>query len=201
MGYKLLQNMRKRKLHKSSQPEDDADDAKDVTSPPTSGDDVTSLPSSGDDVTSPSASDVDPWLAKAGDGGDYCAHYDSGVWTSYMLPVGVDVTDLLLFIYMSLHVIMCPYTKVEESFNMQALHDVRYHGSNVTAYDHLQFPGVVPRTFLGPLAVQAFLYPVHFLLNLTFLDDLKFSGQLRGDQNIITYMYIFEMYCQFNMIA
>ena len=112
-----------------------------------------------------------------------------------------DVTDLLLFIYMSLHVIMCPYTKVEESFNMQALHDVWYHGSNVTAYDHLQFPGVVPRTFLGPLAVQAFLYPVHFLLNLTFLDDLKFSGQLRGDQNIITYMYIFEMYCQFNMIA
>ena len=190
--------MRKRKPCKSSQSEDDA---KDVTSPPASSDDVTSLSSSGDDVTSPSASDVDPWLAKAGDGGDYCAHYDSSVWTSYMLPVGVDVTDLLLFIYMSLHVIMCPYTKVEESFNMQALHDVWYHGSNVTAYDHLQFPGVVPRTFLGPLAVQAFLYPVHFLLNLTFLDDLKFSGQLRGDQNIITYMYIFEMYCQFNMIA
>ena len=59
------------------------------------------------------------------------------------------------------HLWASPYTKVEESFNIQAVHDILTYGiptRNVNEtfkaqYDHMTFPGAVPRTFVGALTL------------------------------------------------
>lgn len=73
-----------------------------------------------------------------------------------------------------LHLLASPYTKVEESFHIQATHDILTYGIpsplhlNRTAiaekfqsdYDHFSFPGAVPRTFIGALALASASWPV-----------------------------------------
>ncbi|CAM6098551.1 unnamed protein product [Calypogeia fissa] len=74
-----------------------------------------------------------------------------------------DRWDVLLAALAAVHIIMAPYTKVEESFNVQAMHDILYHRGDILKYDHFEFPGVVPRTFLGAILVAMVASPVVFV--------------------------------------
>ena len=70
-----------------------------------------------------------------------------------------------------LHLAYAPYTKVEESFNIQAIHDILTYGIPYRSvdeklrqhYDHLTFTGPVPRTFVGPVAVAGASWPFVWL--------------------------------------
>ncbi|KAF9193324.1 dolichyl-P-Man:Man(7)GlcNAc(2)-PP-dolichol alpha-1,6-mannosyltransferase [Haplosporangium sp. Z 767] len=83
----------------------------------------------------------------------------SGIhWTTIEHLVHGGVLVLIM-----LHILVAPYTKVEESFNLQATHDILNFGvsrESIQKYDHLEFPGVVPRTFVGPLLLAIGSWPL-----------------------------------------
>ncbi|KAI1361258.1 Alg9-like mannosyltransferase family-domain-containing protein [Xylaria arbuscula] len=76
--------------------------------------------------------------------------------------------SLSIPILVIIHLVVAPYTKVEESFNIQAIHDILAYGTptkNVyqhlsSHYDHFDFPGAVPRTFLGPVFLAGISQPL-----------------------------------------
>nr|GMD38171.1 dol-P-Man:Man(7)GlcNAc(2)-PP-Dol alpha-1,6-mannosyltransferase isoform X1 [Ipomoea batatas] len=80
--------------------------------------------------------------------------------------------DLLLASIAAFYVFAVPYTKVEESFNVQAMHDILYHKHHLEQYDHFDFPGVVPRTFVGAFFVSILASPIVLAMNLVHLPKL-----------------------------
>ncbi|CAK7267202.1 Dol-P-Man:Man(7)GlcNAc(2)-PP-Dol alpha-1,6-mannosyltransferase [Sporothrix epigloea] len=72
------------------------------------------------------------------------------------------------------HLLVAPYTKVEESFNIQAAHDILVYGTPTGRgaglrleqhYDHFTFPGAVPRTFVGAVVLAGIGQPLIQLAN------------------------------------
>ena len=80
--------------------------------------------------------------------------------------------SLLIPSVILVHLFLAPYTKVEESFNIQATHDILTHGLPWGVewehtglwlrehYDHLTYTGSVPRTLVGPLALAGVSWPI-----------------------------------------
>ncbi|KAJ3504954.1 hypothetical protein NMY22_g17750 [Coprinellus aureogranulatus] len=80
-----------------------------------------------------------------------------------------------------LHVLISPYTKVEESFNLHAVHDVLMYGvgkADLGKYDHFVFPGAVPRTFVGSVLLAWASTPVLHLAAYLGLLESKFDVQV-----------------------
>ncbi|EPE06782.1 glycosyltransferase family 22 protein [Ophiostoma piceae UAMH 11346] len=71
------------------------------------------------------------------------------------------------------HLVAAPYTKVEESFNIQAAHDILVYGTPTgpgafarlaERYDHAVFSGAVPRSFVGAVVLAGLAQPLLQLL-------------------------------------
>jgi alpha-1,6-mannosyltransferase len=108
------------------------------------------------------------------------------------------VLDFLVFATGWGHIFLAPYTKVEESFNLHAVHDVLFYGISTDAirnvrnspdpcsvlefpqYDHNIFPGAVPRTFIGSVLLAWLSQPaINLASNFEYVNS-KFDLQIIG---------------------
>lgn len=108
--------------------------------------------------------------------------------------------DSAVIAMVSFYLMQAPYTKVEESFSIQAIHDIlKYSIFDISQYDHFQYPGVVPRSFVGPLIIAYLTKP--FVAISTWLNGpndippTEFEAQLLvrcviGLTNCISLIYL-----------
>ena len=92
--------------------------------------------------------------------------------------------DFATFVLAWVNVLIAPYTKVEESFNLHATHDIIFYGvgsSAVGQYDHVIFPGAVPRTFIGSLLLAFASKPLIALASLGGFSLRKSDIQVLGE--------------------
>lgn len=97
------------------------------------------------------------------------------------------ILDGLVICAIVYFVALAPYTKVEESFNIQAVHDILNYGFFPYKvihenYDHVSFPGAVPRSFVGSLVLAAITKVIvvplqYFGVNFTNSDSAQLPLQ------------------------
>ncbi|EJS41908.1 ecm39p [Saccharomyces arboricola H-6] len=107
------------------------------------------------------------------------------------------VLDTVLLAVISFYLIQAPFTKVEESFNIQAIHDIlTYSVFDISQYDHLKFPGVVPRTFVGSVIIAMLSRPYLYLSSLvqtarpTSIDVQLVVRAVVGLTNGLSFIYL-----------
>jgi len=128
-------------------------------------------------------------------------------------------TTLILSVA-TLYIAHCPFNKVEESFNTQAIHDfVNIFPNNLPlfnnvsatlvdnpkeistrddlAWDHTQFPGVVPRTFVGSLIVAIPMRLAKVLILSAFMSD----GITIKDEHDLTAQFILQLASRVTLVA
>ncbi|KAI3405469.1 ECM39 [Candida oxycetoniae] len=120
------------------------------------------------------------------------------------------ILDAALVALMTYHLVISPYTKVEESFNIQAVHDILNYGfyssEELMNYDHQQFPGVVPRTFVGSLVLAAIAKPIIvissiFGVNLLQGSQLSLQSLVRGILGLINVLMLMRLRDSVNRIT
>ncbi len=110
--------------------------------------------------------------------------------------------------------ILIPYTKVEESFSTQAIHDFLYLASpkrlayvmvgldgdqidgkfgqdnSAIRWDHSDFPGPVHRSFIGPFVVSLLVKPFTYISFSTYtpenITDSSQTGESQSDSSLLT---------------
>ncbi|KAJ9646607.1 alpha-1,6- mannosyltransferase [Coniosporium apollinis] len=114
-----------------------------------------------------------------------------------MNPLLESTLSLLVPTVILIHLFWAPFTKVEESFNIQAIHDILTYGiptKDVTLkltenYDHVTFSGSVPRTFIGALVLAGLSKPWLGWLKTAFQAQLLARGVL-GLLNVAALTYL-----------
>lgn len=88
---------------------------------------------------------------------------------------------LIVFLSTFLQLFLSPFTKVEESFNLHAIHDFIHQPSlSAVAHsgDHVQFPGPLPRTFIGALLIGSIAKALLPIFRFIGLIQSKFAEQI-----------------------
>lgn len=91
------------------------------------------------------------------------------------------------------HLYVSPFTKVEESFNIQAIHDILEYGVPLSdaarkfrlLFDHTTFPGAVPRTFIGSLVVSGLAKPQIWVESLVGKASQNHVRAVLGSMNAV----------------